>query len=448
MSTLEHIIPYLVVAVTVVVAVLVRRRRNRTPSRSGALLGAPDPVGPAPMRLLPLPGDVGLVAARELRERLRGRAFRIGTLLILAVIAAAIIIPAARDDKASVQQVGVVGALSAPLRAAVAADGSAASTTVTFVPEASQTTAESGLRGGQINIAVIDGRAVVTDKPVTGNGAASSATALLAAGVARTLGTARAMQAADLTTTQAAALAGARPVPVTSLQPAGPGGSQRATSLIGLLLVFFLLTQYNAWTLIGVMEEKSSRVVEVLLGTVPAVRLLAGKVLGIGLTVFLQAGLAVVVALSLAHATHSDVLDGTTTVSIAATLVWLVLGYAFYSWVYAAAGATVSRQDQVQSLAFPLALPVIFGYIVSLGAATSGNAGLLVHVLAYLPPTAPLAMPALVGLGAVSWWQVVASAVITVAGTVVVARVAVSVYQRAILQTGRRVRLREAFART
>jgi ABC-2 type transport system permease protein len=211
--------------------------------------------------------------------------------------------------------------------------------------------------------------------------------------------------------------------------------------------VFFLLTQYNTWTLIGVLEEKSSRVVEVLLGTVPAVRLLAGKVLGTGLTVFLQAGLAVVVALALAHATHSDVLHGTTTLSIAATLVWLVLGYAFYSWVYAAAGATVSRQDQVQSLAFPLALPVIFGYIVSLSAATSGNPSLLVHVLAYLPPTAPLAMPTLVGLGAVSWWQFAASAVISLAGTVAVARVAAGVSQRAILQTGGRVRLREALAR-
>jgi ABC-2 type transport system permease protein len=94
-----------------------------------------------------------------------------------------------------------------------------------------------------------------------------------------------------------------------------------------------------------VLEEKSSRVVEVLLAAVPPTRLLAGKVLGIGLTVFLQASLAVVVALVLAHGVGSDVLHGTTTASIAATLVWLVLGYAFYAWVYAAAGSMASRQD-------------------------------------------------------------------------------------------------------
>jgi ABC-2 type transport system permease protein len=454
MST-QRIVEIVILVLLIATAVLRRSRRSGSsarfgfrPRRSpGTLIETPDPSAPAPMKLLPLPGDVGLVAARELRERLRGRTFRIGTLLILAVIAAAIVIPAIRGDKASVQRVGVAGALSAPLRAAVVADGSAASTAVTLVPEASQATAEAELRGGRIDIALIDGRAVLTDKPITANGNASSATAELANAVARTVGTADAMRAAGLTTAQAAALGAARAVPVTSLQPAGPGGAQRATSVIGLLLVFFLLTQYNTWTLMGVLEEKSSRVVEVLLAAVPPARLLAGKVLGIGLTVFLQAGLAVAVALALAHGVHSDVLHGTTTLNIAATLVWLVLGYAFYSWVYAAAGAMASRQDQVQSLAFPLGLPVIFGYILALTAATSGNASLLVRILAYLPPTAPLAMPVLVGLGAVSWWQFAASVVISLACTVGVARLAVSVYRRAILQSGRRVRLREALAR-
>jgi ABC-2 type transport system permease protein len=439
----SKIIELVILVLLIAIAVVRRRRRGGSGSRlrPGTLLALPDRRGTPTGKLLPLPGDVGLVAARELRERLRGRAFRVGTLLILAVIAAAIVIPAVRGDKASVQRVGVVGVLSTPLRAGVTADGSAAGTSVTLVLEASRQAAEAGLRGGGIDVAIIDGREVVTDKPVTAD--ATSATAQLADAVARTVGTADAVQAAGLTTAQTAALAAARPLPVTSLQPAGRGTTQRATSVIGLILVFFLLIQYNTWTLIGVLEEKSSRVVEVLLAAVPPSRLLAGKVLGIGLAVFLQAGLAVVVALSVAHAVNSDVLHGTTTATIAATLVWLVLGYAFYSWVYAAAGAMASRQDQVQSLAFPLGLPVIFGYIMALTTATSGNPSEFFRVLAYLPPTAPFAMPVLVGLGAVSWWQFAASAVISVACTVGVARAAASIYRRAILQTGRRVRLRE-----
>jgi ABC-2 type transport system permease protein len=90
---------------------------------------------------------------------------------------------------------------------------------------------------------------------------------------------------------------------------------------------------------------------------------------------------------------------------------------------------------------------VIFGYFISFATATSGSPSLFFHVLAYLPPTAPFAMPVLVGLGAVSWWQFAASAVISVVCTIGVARVAGRVYRRAILQTGRRVRLREVLAR-
>jgi len=128
---------------------------------------------------------------------------------------------------------------------------------------------------------------------------------------------------------------------------------------------------------------------------------------------------------------------------ILTTLVWLVLGYAFYSWLYAAAGSLAERQDQVQSLALPLSAPLIFGYIVSLIGVSSGSPSLLVEVLAYLPPTAPFAMPTLVGFGEATWWQFLLSVLLTLVSTVVVAFAAARVYRTAVLQTGRRVRLRQ-----
>lgn len=94
------------------------------------------------------------------------------------------------------------------------------------------------------------------------------------------------------------------------------------------------------------------------------------------------------------------------------------------------------RQDQVQSMALPLGAPMIFGYIVALTGASSGTPSTLVKVLAYLPPTAPFAMPTLVGFGQTAWWQFAASVVITVVATIGVA----------VLRTGRRVRLREVVA--
>jgi ABC-2 type transport system permease protein len=105
------------------------------------------------------------------------------------------------------------------------------------------------------------------------------------------------------------------------------------------------------------------------------------------------------------------------------------------------------RQDQVQSLALPLSIPMIAGYIVSLTAASSANPSLLVKVFAYLPLTAPFAMPVLVGFGAVSWWQFSLSALISLACTVVVARFAANIYRRAILRTGSRVKLRDIISR-
>ena len=233
-----------------------------------------------------------------------------------------------------------------------------------------------------------------------------------------------------------------------SLHPVPTKSKVDTTSVIGLILIFLMLTQYNTWILMGVMEEKSSRVIEVLLAAIRPLQLLSGKVLGIGLVAFGQAALIVSFALVLAAIVGSDLLRGSNPLVVVSILVWLVLGYSFYCWVYAAAGSMAERQDQVQSLALPLSLPIIFGYIVAITAATTTSASPLVRVLGYLPPTAPFVMPVLVGLSAVTWWQFAASMAISIVCTVGVARLATSVYRRAILRTGRRVRLREVFARS
>jgi ABC-2 type transport system permease protein len=204
-----------------------------------------------------------------------------------------------------------------------------------------------------------------------------------------------------------------------------------------------MLTQYNTWTLVGVMEEKASRVIEVLLAAVGPAKLLTGKVLGIGLVVFAQAAVVFGLAFGLAHAVGSDLVRGTAPSVMVSALIWLVLGYAFYSWVYAAAGSTAERQEQVQTLALPLALPVIFAYFMSTATLASGSPSTFFEVLAYLPPTAPFAVTVLTALGAMTWWQFAISVTLTAVCTVAVARLAMGVYRTAILRTGARVRLRD-----
>jgi ABC-2 type transport system permease protein len=262
--------------------------------------------------------------------------------------------------------------------------------------------------------------------------------------VSEVLGVQQAFAQAGLTPKQEAAVAGAKPLPIESIKPAHKAHSTaEATALIGIILIFIVLTQYLTWTLMGVMEEKASRVVEVLLATVRPTQLLAGKVAGIGAVALAQAVLLFAFALVLAEVLGSSLVQGAAPLVVGAIVVWLVLGYAFYSWVYAAAGSLAERQDQVQSLALPLSAPLIFGYIASLIGASSGSVSLLVKVLAYLPPTAPFAMPVLVGFGEATWWEFALSVLITIVCTVGVANVAARVYRTAVLRTGTRVRIRD-----
>jgi ABC-2 type transport system permease protein len=387
-------------------------------------------------------GDVGLVALREIRERVHSRIFRVGTIVILVGVVLAIVIPAVHSGgTAAPQRVGVVGPVTPTITKIVENAGKQADTGVTVVPESSLASAEDSLRSGSIDVAVdSESNRVVVNQSISSD--PNSTTAGLAQTLAAEVGILHTYQAAGLSEAQIAKVAHAKPVPVQSLQ----GGSKKATkgtAVVGLILLFVMLTQYNTWILMGVMQEKASRVVEVLLATVRPIQLLGGKVLGIGLVAMGQAALIVAVALIVGAAVGSNLLHGTEPLVLVSQLLWLLLGYAFYCWVYAAAGSMAERQDQVQTLVLPLSLPIVLGYVLSITAASSGNASLFFKVLAYLPPTAPFAMPVLVGLGDVSWWQFVASVLITIAGTALMAWAAAGVYQRAVLQSGQRVRLRQ-----
>jgi ABC-2 type transport system permease protein len=427
----------IIIAVVVVVAIVrlgLRRRLGRgTSPRAGAVV--------ARLRGRGLLGDMGLVAGREIHERLRGRVFQVVTVILFGVVAAAVIIPTLRAGTSTSQRVGVV-ASSAPLEAELHDLAKSTGLSVELVNEPSLPQARAALSAGHLDMVVDSTGKILVQQPISASDTSAAARYVRAVSVA--LGAQHAFAQAGLTPQQAAAVAKTKPLPVESLQPAKkPRTATEATALLGVILIFVVLTQYLTWTLMGVMEEKASRVVEVLLATVRPIQLLAGKVIGIGAVALAQAVALVAFALVLAKVVGSSLVHGAAPLVLAATLIWLVLGYAFYSWLYAAAGSMAERQDQVQSLALPLSAPLIFGYIVCLIGVSSGSPSLLVKVLAYLPPTAPFAMPTLVGFGEATWWQFLLSVMVTLVCTLVVAFAAAQVYRTAILQTGGRVRLRQ-----
>jgi len=405
-------IPVIVAALAGVILIRLALRHKRTSS--------PSPFGwiAARVQRRKLFGETGLVAGREIRERLRSRLFRLVTAILLAVVAAAVVIPTIHSGTTQSQRIGVAGSPS--LTAELQDLARSAGIKVQLVSEPGLPQARAALSTGPLD-AVVDGTGeILVKSPISASD--TSAGARYVRDVSLSLGEQRAFAQARLTSKQAAIVATAGPLPVESIQPGKtPHTTSEATALLGVILIFIVLTQYLTWTLMGVMEEKASRVVEVLLATVRPIQLLGGKVMGIGAVALAQAAALVAFALVLAEAVGSSLVHGTAPLVVAATLAWLVLGYAFYSWVYAAAGSLAERQDQVQSLALPLSAPLIFGYIVSLIGVSSGNASLLLKVLAYLPPTAPFAMPTLVGFAQATWWQFLLSAMVCLVCTVVVA---------------------------
>ena len=260
---------------------------------------------------------------------------------------------------------------------------------MTVVPEASTAAADADLRAGRVDIVVVDAKQLIVKTAISATDVSTSAQ--LGARVRHD-----ARHDRRISSGRAVERAGRHPQPretAAGHQPSNrrPSGARTSSgSIISIILVFVMLTQYSTWILTGVAEEKSSRVVEVLLGALRPAQLLAGKVLGIGLVALTQATLIVGVALGLSRAVGSNLLHGSGPMTVLAASVWLFLGYGFYCWLYAAAGSMVERQEQIQSLAFPLSLPLIVGYVVSLTTVSSTKPSTFLEVLAYLPPTAPV----------------------------------------------------------
>src|SRR6185437_2452327 len=186
---------------------------------------------------------------------------------------------------------------------------------------------------------------------------------------------------------------------------------------------------YGSQIAMGVGEEKQNRIVEVILASVRPIQLLVGKVTGIGVLALTQAALMVAAFLGVGAAVGSSLVHGAAPGIVITGAVFLILGYAFYCTAYAAAGALVSRQSDVGAVIY------------------ADGANVFYRVLGFLPPTAPIAMPVLYAAGDVPAWQAAVSAVLVAAGTVWMARTAATIYERSILRTGSRVRLRQVLTR-
>ena len=197
----------------------------------------------------------------------------------------------------------------------------------------------------------------------------------------------------------------------------------------------------------GVVEEKSSRIVEILLACVRPTSLLAGKVLGTGTAVIVQYGLIGIVAGVTAKAAGvlPDTLPGLDSVLIAMVM-WMVVGYAIAAVAYGAAGSLVSRQEDAPNVTTPLTMIFMVPYMLTF-AMISDPSKMIYHVLAYIPPFSSWLMPARLVIGESNWAEQLVALAIAIATLPLLVRLAATIYTRAVTRTGARVRLKEALGR-
>ena len=376
---------------------------------------------------------VGLVAWREIEQRVRGHAFLFGTLAIVALVFAAALIPGLRAEDNDRLEIGLVGPTPAALVGGLRAGAETVGVSLGSRRYRTLGSGERALRDGDVDVLVVDGRTLVWKSEPDGRLRSVAAGALQ-----RWQWQQRAAEF-GLTLAQAEALLAPQPVPERQLEPADPDEDARyAAALLGLLLLGVTLSLYGQAVANGVAQEKGTRVMEVLLARVSARELLAGKVVGIGLVGLGQ--LLIAAAASLAAVVAFDQIEVPSAVPslVGWVVVWFVLGYAFYSVLYAALGALVSRAEDVESAQAPLGFFLMACLFIALYATDYPDAW-LVRLASFVPFTAPFVMPVRQAVSDVPGWEVALAGAIMIASTYTVIRLAAGVYEGAVLSAGPRL---------
>ncbi|MEW9531500.1 ABC transporter permease [Microbispora sp. NPDC049125] len=351
-----------------------------------------------------------LVAQREVRTRIRTKSFLI-SLAISAILVAGLAFAPKVFGGDDTFDVGVVGA--AP----------AAVSQVHFTKYPDEAAVRKAVTGGDVDAALIGDRRVLAD------GELDQRLGLILDSAHREAQ----IKAAGLTIT---------PLQVESIgADARYQGVRTGIATLLVFVLFFLLIYSAMYVAMGVVEEKGSRIVEILLTSVRPWQLLGGKILGLGslglinLVAIIAAGLSA----SFASGFAADLPPGMGGI-VVSTVVWFLLGYAFFSALAAAFGSLVSRQEELNSVLTPMNTLMMLTYVVAYLAAGEPT-GTLARVLSLIPPFSSMVMPVRTAASDVPLVEIGLAAALMVVAVVAVLLFGARVYERAVLRTGARVKL-------
>lgn len=344
---------------------------------------------------------VTIVAKREIMVRLRSKAFVISTIIFLAAILASVVLAT---------QAGSL--FSSTTSVAATADAAA---TVAQLPDVEVTEVASA---EEVRELVADGTvaAGVVGSPTEGFTVIGDRTA--PEGI---------VQALSVTPQ------------VELLDPDAPNPMLTYFIGLGFGLVFFMSAMtYGSTIAQSVVEEKQTRIVEILLAAIPARALLAGKVIGNSLLAFAQIALVALIVVGTGAATGDTVLlDG-----LGIPVLWFValftVGFVMIAALYAATASLVSRVEDLGSATSPIMMLVMIPYFLVI---FFNNNPTVLAVMSYVPFSAPVAVPMRIFIGTSAWWESLLSLAVLVLAMVLAIRVAALIYERSLLRTGARVKL-------
>lgn len=386
-------------------------------------------------------GPVWLVMMREMRTLVRSKAFLIGNVVILLAIVVGGLVASLRGDE-PFRLAATTDAATAIAERMTSIGAAALGADVEIVDDGPTTRAEAeaAVTAGRVDgVLVSPGELVVNESPP--------------ALVQQALNAARALQQVETALADAGlgpvereTVLQSEPLEVTSLSeaPAVPP-RQMIVALAAASLLYLLLIVYGNRVAQSIVEEKASRVIEVVLAAIRPSQLLGGKVLGIGGLSLIQA-VAFALLIGGAVVLVTDVSPtGPDVTMIAWVVAWFVPGYAVYAMLFAAVGALVPREQDLQSAATPVMVPIIAGlFLVQITVFDPQSTASLVGGL--VPLTAPMVQPVRLATGVSSGWEAALSAALTLATVAVLVPVAARLYAGGVLHTRASISPRRAWA--
>jgi ABC-2 type transport system permease protein len=368
---------------------------------------------------------IALVAGREIRERLRSRAFLASTVVLLVLVGASTALSGALS-KETTYDVAVTAPAPKGLGAALQRAAEPFEADVRLQVVASAAAGRDRLESGDVDALLL----LPEDRLVFRSNVDSELAAVADSAV-------RALRRQ---------LPPAPELTATTLEPPDAESTDAETlvAVVGSFLLLISLAVYGQWVISGVVEEKNNRVVELILSAVRPRDLLAGKVIGIGLLglgqLALVAGLAAVLLAAGAFDAPAEL-----GASLALVVPWFALGFALYAVAYAAAGALASRQQNADTAGQPVTYTLVAAYFVSYVAVSADANGTLAQLLTIFPLTAPLVLPARSALVGVPLWEHALALVLVLASIYGLVRFAGRVYSHGLLNAGPGLGVREAW---